>query len=58
MTNRVMMTISLTPETKERLNAFAKQTHRSASQAITDWIWQQPVEMPKLDNKKAGETNE
>ena len=35
--------LSLDPETKERLRAYADQNHTSISQAITDWIWKQPV---------------
>lgn len=43
MRNREMMTISLSPDTKKRLRAYAEQTRRSVSQAITDWIWAQPI---------------
>lgn len=35
--------LSLDPETKERLRAYADQNHTSISQAVTDWIWKQPV---------------
>lgn len=42
--NREMMTISLSPDTKQRLKAYAKQNRKSVSQAITDWIWHQPVQ--------------
>lgn len=44
--NKEMMTISLTPDTKERLKQYAAQNHKSASQAITDWIWSQPIQLP------------
>lgn len=43
MKTRAPMTLSFTTDTKERLKAYAEQTHRTVSQAITDWIWAQPV---------------
>ncbi len=42
--NKEMMTISLTPDTKARLKAYAEQNRKSVSQAITDWIWTIPVQ--------------
>ncbi len=45
--NREMMNISLSPDTKQRLKLYAIRTHRSVSQVITDWIWNQPM---KEDN--------
>ncbi len=50
--NREMMTISLSPETKQRLKDYAKQTRRSVSQAITDWIWSQTVDPVDTDTKE------
>lgn len=41
--NKEMMTISLSPDTKERLKKYASQKRKSVSQAITDWIWNLPV---------------
>lgn len=41
--NKEMMTISLTPDTKERLKKYAEESHKSVSQTITDWIWTQPL---------------
>lgn len=41
--NKEMMTISLSPDTKERLKKYASQNRKSVSQAITDWIWNLPV---------------
>lgn len=38
------MTITVSPETKARLKAWAKQTHTTVSGAITQWIWAQPVQ--------------
>ena len=52
--NREMMTISLSPDTKARLITYAREQHKSASQAITDWIWQQPV---KTDGNGDGKEN-
>ena len=42
--NTTMMTLSFTPDTKERLKAYAKQNHTTVSAAITQWIWAQPVQ--------------
>jgi len=41
--NKEMMTISLSPDTKERLKKYALQNRKSVSQAITDWIWNLPL---------------
>ena len=41
--NKEMMTISLSPDTKERLKKYAEESRKSVSQAITDWIWTQPL---------------
>lgn len=38
------MTLSFTPDTKERLKAWAAQNHTTVSAAITQWIWAQPVQ--------------
>lgn len=35
--------LSMDPETKARLQAYAAQQRKSVSQLITDWIWAQPV---------------
>lgn len=32
-------TLTLDPETRERLQTYAKQQRKSMSQAITDWVW-------------------
>ena len=36
--NKEMMTISLSPDTKDRLKKYAEESRKSVSQAITDWI--------------------
>lgn len=41
---KVALNIHILPETKERLQLYAIQHHTTVSQAITDWIWRQPVE--------------
>ena len=38
------MTLSFSTETKIRLRAYAEQNHTTVSQAITNWIWAQPVQ--------------
>ena len=43
------LVLSMEPETKERLRAYADQNHTSISQAITDWIWKQPVRAGQPD---------
>lgn len=35
--------ISVSPDTKERLKEYANMKHTTISQAITDWIWRQPL---------------
>lgn len=37
------MRLSMDPQTKQRLQAYAAQLHTSVSQMVTDWIWSQPV---------------
>ena len=41
------LVLSVDPESKERLRAYASQNHKSMSQAVIDWIWTLPV---KEDN--------
>lgn len=36
---RKRVTISLSPDTDERLKQYAFENHTNVSQAITDWIW-------------------
>lgn len=36
--------MSMEPETKERLNAYAAERHSNVSQIITDWIWSVKLE--------------
>lgn len=43
MRKKDIMTISVSAETKARLKAYAEQKHTNVSQAVTDWIWAQPV---------------
>lgn len=40
---KATMNISIDPETKDRLKLYAQQNRKTVSQAITDWIWAQPV---------------
>ena len=40
---RVTTTLSLDPETNQRLRAYARQKHTTISGAITAWIWDQKV---------------
>lgn len=49
--NKEMMTISLSPDTKERLKKYALQNRKSVSQAITDWIWGLPITDDKLETE-------
>ena len=43
MRNKQTINISVSRDTKERLKEFAAQNHTTISQAITDWIWKEPV---------------
>lgn len=49
--NKEMMTISLSPDTKERLKKYALQNRKSVSQAITDWIWNLPAADDRLETE-------
>ena len=46
--------LSLDPATKARLEQFAEEKHTTVSQAVTDWIWQQPV----AENQEKREEND
>ena len=37
------ITISVSPDTEERLKQYAFENHTNVSQAITDWIWSAKV---------------
>ncbi len=37
--NRRAMSISVDPETRERLQQFANEKHSTVSQLVIDWIW-------------------
>ena len=50
---RVPMTISLDPETNDRLRRYARQRHSTVSQIITDWIWREPVKYEPAPAKAA-----
>ena len=41
---KATMNISISHDTKKRLQDYAEQHHTTISQAITDWIWRQQVE--------------
>ena len=36
---KVTINLSIDPETKERLQIYAKEQHTNVSQLITRWIW-------------------
>ena len=50
---RAPMTISLDPETNDRLRRYARQRHSTVSQIITDWIWMEPVKYEPAPAKAA-----
>ncbi len=50
------MTLSFSAETKNRLRAYAEQNHTTVSQAITDWIWAQPVQQAPADTQDNQQT--
>jgi hypothetical protein len=37
------VSLSLTPDTAERLKQYAADHHTTMTQAVTDWIWKQKV---------------
>ena len=51
MITKERINISVSRDTKERLQAYADEHHTTMSQAITDWIWNQPL---KADGKDTG----
>ncbi|MFG6324571.1 MAG: hypothetical protein K1W41_25420 [Lachnospiraceae bacterium] len=64
MVTKKRISISITPDTEERLKQYAYENHKSVSQSITDWIWgekvknetirgQQSMEIIKPPKKKA-----
>jgi hypothetical protein len=46
--NKEHLNISVSQDTKDRLQAYIEENHKaSISQAITDWIWSQPLKSEK-----------
>ena len=69
MVTKKRISISITPDTEERLKQYAYENHKSVSQSITDWIWgekvknetirgQQSMEIIKPPKKKATKKGE
>lgn len=69
MVTKKRISISITPDTEERLKQYAYENHKSVSQSITDWIWsekvknetirgQQSMEIIKPPKKKAAKKEE
>jgi len=69
MVTKKRISISITPDTEERLKQYAYENHKSVSQSITDWIWgekvknetirgQQSMEIIKPPKKKAAKKGE
>lgn len=47
MITKIRMNISISEDTRERLQTYAAEHHTTVSQAITDWIWSQPLKAEK-----------
>ena len=47
------ITLSLDPETKERLRLYAQENRKSVSQAITDMIWAVPLRAEQQAEQQA-----
>ena len=43
MATKERMNISISADTRDRLKAYEETRHTTVSQAITDWIWSQPI---------------
>lgn len=52
MADKNRMSLSFDQATKDRLRAYAEARHTSVTQAITDWIWRQPVKPPPVDGEQ------
>lgn len=47
---KIKFSLSVNPETVERLKQYAKERHTTVAQAITDWIWSQKVNESENSN--------
>ena len=47
MRTKTTINISVTPDTKERLKAYAEEQHCTPSQLITQWIWSVQLQSEK-----------
>lgn len=56
MRKKETMTLSFSAETKDRLRTYAEQNHTTVSQAITDWIWAQPVRQAPIPEQQEQKT--
>lgn len=44
---KIRLNLTVAPDTKDRLRAYADERHTTVSQAITDWIWRTPLDMER-----------
>lgn len=54
--NVIRMSISLEPDTAERLKQYAEDNHTTVSNAIRQWIWTQEVSNPQIRGQMKLET--
>lgn len=54
MTNKttVPMTLSITPEGKERLKKIAAENHTTVSGLIARWVWEYQLKTEKAEQEK------
>lgn len=48
---KVTINLSIDPETKDRLQIYAKEQHTNVSQLVTRWIWDQQLKDEKKERK-------
>ena len=45
---KTKVNLSLSEDTAERLKQFAFENHKTVSQAVTDWIWNEKVKYEQI----------
>lgn len=55
MVTKKRISISITPDTEERLKQYAYENHKSVSQSITDWIWGEKVKNETIRGQQSME---
>ena len=51
--SRVKVNLSLEESTAHRLKQYAFEQHKTVSQAVTDWIWNEKVKNEQIRGQKS-----